>query len=251
MLQYDIILSDISGVLHNGSNLLPNVLPVFTALHAAGKNIVLVTNAPRPKEVVQHTLNKFGLSFLTNIITSGDLFLSALQNTWEGKKFYIVGKEIDHPLKQAVGINIVSTIEEAECLLFLDTALDNNEIIANYASIFKAAIARNITAICPNPDLIVRHSDKLLYVNGSFAKYYQELGGKVIYYGKPYPDIFDYALSTVPAGKAIMIGDTMYTDIEGANTVGVDSLLVLTGVTVNASEVAQYSFQPTYILPTL
>jgi ribonucleotide monophosphatase NagD (HAD superfamily) len=61
--------------------------------------------------------------------------------------------------------------------------------------------------------------------------YYKKLGGTVIYFGKPYRDIFDYAKQfTKTNDKILMVGDTPWTDIYGANVSDIDSALVLTGI---------------------
>jgi HAD superfamily hydrolase (TIGR01459 family) len=92
------------------------------------------------------------------------------------------------------------------------------------------ALKYNLPAICPNPDL--RLSD-FRYCAGFFAEYYKNKGGIVHYVGKPYKNIFDYMYENiqekVDLSKIILIGDTFYTDILGANNYGIKSGLVLTG----------------------
>ena len=46
--------------------------------------------------------------------------------------------------------------------------------------------------VCTNPDLIVHRGSKTEYCAGSVAAIFEKLGGKVIYFGKPYPDIYKF-----------------------------------------------------------
>ena len=86
--------------------------------------------------------------------------------------------------------------------------------------------------ICTNPDLIVDRGDKREYCAGSIAKSFEEIDGKVIYFGKPYPPV--YNLSTKIINKKILcIGDNLNTDIKGANIQNFDSLLISNGVHAN------------------
>ena len=83
--------------------------------------------------------------------------------------------------------------------------------------------------ICTNPDLIVDKGEKREYCAGSVAKSFEEIKGKVIYFGKPYPPV--YNLSTKIINKKILcIGDNLNTDIKGANIQNFDSLLITNGI---------------------
>ena len=83
--------------------------------------------------------------------------------------------------------------------------------------------------ICTNPDLIVDKGEKREYCAGSVAKSFEEIKGKVIYFGKPYPPV--YNLSTKVINKKILcIGDNLNTDIKGANIQNFDSLLITNGI---------------------
>lgn len=88
-----------------------------------------------------------------------------------------------------------------------------------------------------NPDITAHNTvdghRHLTLAQGGIGIYYEKhFGGKVVYYGKPYADIFELAKSKVnSSGKTVMIGDTLWTDIFGARKAEIDSALVLTGIT--------------------
>jgi ribonucleotide monophosphatase NagD (HAD superfamily) len=87
--------------------------------------------------------------------------------------------------------------------------------------------------ICANPDLVVVHGETLEYCAGAVAELYERLGGKVVYHGKPHAPIYARARSMLggaaPA-RVLCIGDSLRTDIAGANNAGLDSLLVIGGI---------------------
>ena len=86
--------------------------------------------------------------------------------------------------------------------------------------------------ICTNPDLIVDRGNKRELCAGSVAMVFEKMGGKVVYFGKPYPEV--YNLSVNNKGKKILsIGDNLNTDIKGANLLNYDSLIISNGIHKN------------------
>ena len=82
--------------------------------------------------------------------------------------------------------------------------------------------------VCTNPDLIVYRGVKEEYCAGSVAKIFEKVGGKVIYYGKPYPEIYKNCIQNEK--KILVIGDNLNTDIRGANNMQYDCLFILNGI---------------------
>ena len=82
--------------------------------------------------------------------------------------------------------------------------------------------------ICTNPDLIVHHGSRSEYCAGTLALTFEELGGKVVYFGKPYPEIYNFCIKKNET--ILVIGDNIRTDIRGANNMKFDSLLVTDGI---------------------
>ena len=86
--------------------------------------------------------------------------------------------------------------------------------------------------ICTNPDLVVDRGNQKEYCAGTIAKIFEEEGGVVEYFGKPYPLV--YKLSADLKNKKILcIGDNLDTDIKGANLQNFDSLLINNGIHKN------------------
>ena len=82
--------------------------------------------------------------------------------------------------------------------------------------------------VCTNPDLIVHRGSKKEYCAGTIAKIFEDLGGQVIYFGKPYPAIYEFCAKKNE--KVLVIGDNIRTDIKGANNMNFDSLFIINGV---------------------
>jgi len=139
------------------------------------------------------------------------------------------------------GLDIArAPIEEAQVALAIGLRDDMNETPDMYAGELKAMQARGLTMLCANPDLVVHRGDRLLYCAGSLAKAYEDLGGEIIYYGKPHRPIYDSALAAAAlAAKAanrqspkrpLAVGDGLLTDIKGANSAGLEALFIADGV---------------------
>ena len=86
--------------------------------------------------------------------------------------------------------------------------------------------------ICTNPDLIVDRGNKRELCAGSIAMIFEKMGGEVVYFGKPYPEVYNLSINN--NGKKILsIGDNLNTDIKGANLLNYDSLIISSGVHKN------------------
>ena len=82
--------------------------------------------------------------------------------------------------------------------------------------------------VCTNPDLVVRRGFEEEYCAGTLAEIFKNLGGKVIYFGKPHPEIYKFCIKKDE--KVLIIGDNIRTDIKGANNMNFDSLFITNGV---------------------
>lgn len=114
-----------------------------------------------------------------------------------------------------------------------------------FAVVLEKCLEKNKLLLIANPDIfaheaivspdnkVVTHKGVPVFTQGTLGKYYEKMGGKVLYFGKPYKGIFEFAkkVANVDSGdKSVMVGDTPWTDILGANGAGIDSAMVLTGV---------------------
>ena len=87
--------------------------------------------------------------------------------------------------------------------------------------------------ICTNPDLIVDRGNKRELCAGSVAMVFEKMGGEAIYFGKPYPEVYNQSIDNKNKNKnkkILCIGDNLNTDIKGANLLNHDSLLISNGI---------------------
>jgi HAD superfamily hydrolase (TIGR01450 family) len=127
-----------------------------------------------------------------------------------------------------------------------------------FARSLEVCLRKNKTLLVANPDIFAHgtvdnNSKKVpIFTQGIIGRYYERFGGKVVYFGKPYRGIFEYAMQFVdPNDRVAMVGDTPWTDILGANMFGIDSAVVMTGVSKEFLERMDVSMTTQQKLDTL
>ncbi len=235
---YDFFFIDLWGVVHNGKRIFTSATQVLKNLKENKKIIILISNAPRPSQTVKNFLNKMNFDFklIDKLITSGDVTRNYLSQDLNKKFFHLgPGKDRDIFNKENFYSKNISDCDEIVCT-GLNSTFDD---IKTYENILMKNIKYKKTMICANPDEVVSRGTKLEYCAGKIAQVYNSLGGKVIYFGKPFVSIYNYAVETIQAQfkiksidkqKILAIGDNLKTDIKGANNFGVDSVLILNGI---------------------
>ena len=226
--EYDLFFIDIWGVIHNGINLHKNSVDVLENLFIKRKEFVLLTNAPRPNYVVVNFLKKMGLKkFFENVFTSGEASLKYLLKDLKNQNFFHIGPPRDFDLFKSFEKNKVLNIKDADYLLCTGLFDDHDSDLNFYINLLSKYTSKKM--ICTNPDLIVDRGDQREYCAGSIAKYFEKIKGEVIYFGKPYPPVYNLSANTKNK-KVLCIGDNLNTDIKGANIQNYDSLFITGGV---------------------
>ena len=225
--KYDAFFIDLWGVIHNGIQLYSGAIEVLENLNKLNKRFILMSNAPRLSKSVEKFLLKLKLNkiFLKNIFTSGEAALQSLQKNVYGKNFYHLGPKRDTSLFVGFEKNR-RDLKDADFILctgFLENREDSLEF---YKDLLKNHI--KLKMICTNPDLIVHRGSKKEYCAGTLAEIFKKLGGKVIYFGKPHPEIYKFCIKKDE--KVLIIGDNIRTDIKGANNMKFDSLFITNGI---------------------
>ena len=225
---YELFFIDIWGVIHNGLQIFEDSIEVLENLKKNNKEFVLLTNAPRPNSTVIDFLKKMGLkNFYENVYTSGEASLKYLMENFLNSKFYHIGPPRDFDLFKRFEQNKVSNINQADYFICTGLFEDHETKLEYYEDLLEKF--SNKKFVCTNPDLIVDKGDVREFCAGSVAKIFEKIGGKVIYFGKPYPPV--YNLSANINGKNVLcIGDNMNTDIKGANIQNFDNLLITSGI---------------------
>jgi HAD superfamily hydrolase (TIGR01459 family) len=235
--QYDAVLCDVWGVLHDGQQAYPRVADLLAELRASGLIVVLLSNVPRPAALVPDTLRRLGLPDDTwdAIVTSGDVTRSELARRSPGPVLRL-GRDTDTALWEGLGLEFVDVARAR--FVAISGLRGPRETPGDYQPALRAARARDLELICANPDLKVPAGEGMAWCAGAVAWEYALLGGRVVMAGKPHGPIYARARAElnrvahreVPAARILAIGDGIATDIAGANRVGLDCLFVATGL---------------------
>ena len=226
---YDLFFIDLWGVVHNGVKLNEKAIDVLAKISEAKKNYILLTNAPRPNSIVKIFLEKMGMNknMRENVYTSGEAALSYLKKNFLEQNFYHIGPPKDFDLFIDFKNKKTQDISKSNYLLCTGLYDNHDQDLNYYKELFANSISKKM--ICTNPDLIVDRAEKREYCAGSVAMVFEKLGGKVVYFGKPYPEVYNQS-TTSNNKKVIAIGDNLNTDIKGAINMNYDSLIITDGV---------------------
>jgi len=238
----DVLLSDIWGVVHNGLVAFPEACEALHNFRTQGGTVILITNAPRPADSVQRQLRKLGVAddIYDAIVSSGDLTRHFVADH-PGRKVFWLGPERDNSIYRGLD-PVLAPLEEADYIVCTGLLDDETETPEDYRGMMMQARERKLTLICANPDIVVERGDRLIYCAGAIAELYRELGGEVIFYGKPHRPIYERAMQLAaerngkgngqaPAlSRVLAIGDSVRTDLAGAHGFGIDCLFVTRGI---------------------
>jgi HAD superfamily hydrolase (TIGR01459 family) len=236
--RYDVILSDVWGVIHNGRESFLEPCAALARWGAEKGPVVLISNSPRPSAGVVTQLDDLGVPRATwqAIVTSGDATRVLLAAHAPGPA-WAIGPERDAPLYEGLGLDFAGP-EDARFISVTGPYDDETEGPEDYRLRFEAAAARGLEMICANPDIVVQRGPKLIYCGGALAQLYAALGGPVRMAGKPHAPIYALSLAEaevlrgrpVDPARVLCIGDGVATDVKGANDQGLDVLFVASGI---------------------
>jgi HAD superfamily hydrolase (TIGR01459 family) len=235
---YDVLLCDVWGVVHNGVAAFPQACDALARFRAGRGTVILVTNAPRAGESVQRILGRLGVPHdaYDAIMSSGDVTRSIVEARPNQPVFHL-GPPRDLSIFAGLGVTFApaETADYVVCSGLFDDTIETPE---NYRELLAAMRSRALSMVCANPDIVVERGDELVYCAGALADAYAALGGEVLYCGKPYAPIYEAALgkaaafrgAATPRHRVLTIGDSIRTDLKGAASFGLDCLFVISGL---------------------
>ncbi len=242
--RYDALFVDLWGCVHDGLHAYEAANEALIAYRKAGGKVVLVTNSPKPRTGVEKQLLHFGVSkdAWDSIATSGDSARAAMFQGAVGEKVYFIGEPRDTPffeplsiLESPLAIERVplSDAEGIVCTGPFDPKAEPSEM----RSALLFAKQKGLKLLCANPDIVVDRGHEREWCAGALAQLYTEMGGQSLYFGKPYPPIYDLALrhlavldSNIGKERILALGDGIQTDIKGATSEDIDSLFITGGL---------------------
>jgi HAD superfamily hydrolase (TIGR01459 family) len=236
--QYDAAICDVWGVLHNGREAFAPAIDAMRRFRSERGPVILLSNAPRPPEGVSAQFERLSmpLDFYDGIVTSGGEARADLKRRTAGGRelaLFYLGPSRDNPLLAGLNVRLVGE-NEAHAILCTGPYNDETETPEDYRQLLTRFAARGVPFLCANPDIVVQRGNRLIFCAGAIARLYETMGGETIYYGKPYPAVFQAALKEArrigKAARPLVIGDGLETDILGANRMALDSLFIAGGI---------------------
>ena len=238
--QFDAMLIDQFGVIHDGQKLYLGALEVMQQLQRLGVPVVVMTNSGKRAVPNADRIVKMGIprELFVDCVSSGEVAWQSLSVS----KAFLVGKR-----GEDYGFDPVQFVDaaHAEIMLILgsnapETSLDD------YRRMFEGL---TLPGLCCNPDKLMITSKGLQPAPGAIAEVYEQMGGKMTWVGKPYAGIYQHALKLLGSPKKVLcIGDSAEHDVAGGSNAGLSTLLVMQGVSAgqNVDTIHPY---PDYIMP--
>lgn len=247
--RYGALLFDLDGVLYRGEEPVPHAPETMAALREAGARMAFLTNnSSRTPEHVAAKLEGLGIAADTSEVVTSALATAELLASRGGGTAFVVGMEgIRRALAEA-GLTILDGEPER-----VDHVVIGLDIDATYAKLRHAGVLvqRGAHLIATNPDRSIPVAAALWPGAGALLAVITETTGAVPeIVGKPFAPLFEVARARAGGGVPLVIGDRLDTDVAGADELGWDSLLVLSGVSTRA-DLASAGPRPTYVAEDL
>ena len=233
--EYEIFFFDQWGVVHDGHKIFPEAEKVFEVLQNSKKNIFIISNSGKRSSDNIERMKKLGANHILKspIITSGDVCYELLINKKKpfqniGNNYFVVATE--YPFLNKTNYKKARDLDNADFLLLSSTT--GFKDYDNLNQIFDQAIQLNLPLVCSNPDVLGVSGEKIHPSTGDLAIQYKKLGGIIHVIGKPGLEIFEFAFNQTSSlkEKVLMVGDSLFNDIFGANQFEIDSLLITSGI---------------------
>jgi HAD superfamily hydrolase (TIGR01459 family) len=236
--RYDAFLVDLYGVVHDGTRPFDGGIDTLRELASAKRRVVFVTNTSRAGDVVAGTLATMAITpdLYASVVSSGDITRAALASRDPllfstlpaSPRGFHLGDPSFVPWLFELGLSFVDELADADLVIASGAPLDDAALARTKSDLAPLA-ARDVPLVCTNPDRVIPTASGLTLGPGAVAAAYASLGGRVFMYGKPHAPIYAAAralLSDVPSERIVAIGDLLDTDIRGARTAGIASVLV-------------------------
>jgi HAD superfamily hydrolase (TIGR01450 family) len=264
--RYDAILFDAYGVLVHGSGAMPGAAELLARLNRDAKPYFIVTNdASKLPATAASRYQGFGLPVdASRILTSGMLLTGHFaDHGLRGRRCAVLGPADSVRYVGDAGGEVVPPDEAFDVLVIGDESgfpfLDWAD--AALSSLFASIDAgRPVHLVVPNPDLIYPGGGGFGFAAGTVANMFE--GALALRYperpdlrfarlGKPNTPIFADAIRRLGTSRAVMVGDTLETDIAGARAAGLDAVWIETGVTAEIAAATPAHLRPTWRMPGL
>lgn len=239
---YNGFLIDQWGTLHNGKKPYDGAVEALQNLKSRGKQVILISNSGHRADIDRDRLTKMGIptTCYDHIVTSAEMTWQNLNNRDDGvfknmgDKCFLFSRHGNSTVVDGLDdLTIVDDIDQADFILLAGSDAPEKTLENYYNPILKKASQRQLKMICANPEEVITIDGVHYMGSGKIARQYEEFGGVVTYIGKPFPSIFQYALSLFNGlypSQICMVGDSLANDVRGAKNLDMDSAFVANGM---------------------
>ncbi len=240
---------DMDGVIYRGKKMIPGADRFVSQLEALGRKYLFLTNSSDSTPVdLQKRLSVMGIQVGVERFYTSALATAAFLDAQEprGKAFVIGEKGLKEALSE---VGYVITDKDPDYVVLGET---RNYDFYQIATAIRL-IDEGVRFIATNPDVTGPFNGGIVPACGAFAALIEKATDRKPYFiGKPNPLIIRKALRTldVHSTETAIIGDRMDTDIVSGTESGMETLLVLTGVT-NREDLIKYSYRPNFIFDSI
>lgn len=240
---FDVAVLDQWGVLHDGEKPYPGAVQALRDLQAAGKDIVVLSNSGKRADLNLRRIAGVGLpvEMITRVVTSGEALWEDLT---QGRL-----TTNDHPIRSllplcsapddariwlddAQGLVLTSTLDATTDALLL-MGLPDGSSVEVHDPIFRDALKLNLPCLCSNPDKVGVRAEGMVLSPGQLADRYEKQGGTVLWYGKPWPAVYETVRRVRPdlsPDRFLMVGDSLEHDIGGGAAAGFQTAFIRGGI---------------------
>jgi NagD protein len=242
-------LIDMDGVLVRGNTVIPEAPGFIQRLRERGAKFLVLTNNPMfTANDLSYRLKLTGLEIPTeNIFTSAMATAMFLQSQNPECTVFVIGESgLTSPIHQA---GLVITDRDPDYVVLGETTLYNFEAVTKAIRF----VAQGACFVATNPDASGPTEDGIVPACGAMAALIEKATGRSPFFvGKPNPFMMRSALKYlgVHSENTVMVGDRMDTDIIAGVQSGLDTILVLTGVTTREM-VSRFPYRPTHIVESV
>lgn len=227
MSDYDTLFVDLDGVVYRGRQAVPHAVDALSTF--PGRVLYVTNNASRTPQTVAAQLSGYGLPVsAADVVTSAQAAAAHVATLVPaGARILVTGGDGLVDAVVSHGLRVVTSADEADAVVqgYAPALAWKDLAEASYA------VARGIPWVASNTDMSVPTARGIAPGNGTLvAAVSSATGRQPVVTGKPHPPIMELARARAHSDRPLVVGDRLDTDIAAATAAGMDSLLVLTGV---------------------
>lgn len=230
---YDAIVLDQWGVLHDGTLPYGAAIEILSELKACGSRLAVLSNSGKRAAPNADRITAMGFEpdLFEHVMTSGEALWTDIRDQRINEmRFYAIERSEGDAQHWARGLDIELTqsLQDASAVLLM--GLPDGSKLHDWTSFLEEALNAQIPVYCSNPDRQSPRANGLVISPGALGFAYRDMGGKTVFYGKPHAPIFRSLEKALGTRNLLMVGDSLEHDISGGHAAGWDTLLVRGGL---------------------